>query len=429
MNTSVADLTAHLLQRIDRVRRQLGEEPEGVSDPTARFADLLDSMGMVEFLALLARDCGVAPADVEEAAGHQFDTVAEVARRLSAAGLVPGAAAEAGATPVVAPLPPAETAPCWLAAAVARLPETVEPAAALDLALGRPAGWLERHAGIRSRRVWAGQDPLAAAADAGQECLGRAGVLAEEVGALLVTSEAPPRLAGLAAALHSRLGLRPETAAVEVGGACTGFLSAVWLAQGLLGRRGPVVVLAVEAPSQFLTVGPGPAGEAAALFGDGAAAALLCADNAGGDGVCFNDVSLGADGSGANLLRVERAAGGPVEVRMEGTALAGRAVRAMADLLEDVTRRHGLAPADLRAAVVHGGNGRMPALVARQLGLPAERVRSATPDLGNLGSASLPVAWALTEPTPPGPVAWAAVRAGLTWAAALTVPAKGRAPE
>ena len=43
--------------------------------------------------------------------------------------------------------------------------------------------------------------------------------------------------------------------------------------------------------------------------------------------------------------------------------------------------------------VVHGGNGRLPLLVARQLGLPAERVWSETASTGNLGSASLPVAY------------------------------------
>jgi 3-oxoacyl-[acyl-carrier-protein] synthase-3 len=167
-------------------------------------------------------------------------------------------------------------------------------------------------------------------------------------------------------------------------------------------------------------VEPGPAGEAAALFGDAAAAAILCADATVRDAVSVTEVLLGADGGAANLLHVEHTAGGPIAVRMEGTALAGRAVRAMADLVQDVARHHGLAATDLRAAVVHGGNGRMPALVARQLGLPVERVWSATPALGNLGSASLPVAWALHEPRPGGPVAWAAVGAGLTWAAALT---------
>jgi 3-oxoacyl-[acyl-carrier-protein] synthase-3 len=422
MSAPVTDLTAHLLERIDRVRRQLGEDADPGFGPTARFADLLDSMGMVEFLALLARDCGVTPADIEAAASHQFATVADLAQQLVTAGLVPVAAAPVTTAVAVPHLPPAPIA-CWLAATVLHLPDTVQPAAVLDRALDRPTGWLERHAGIRSRRVWAGQDPLAAAAEAGRECLARAEVVAEEVGAVLVTSEAPPLLAGLGAALHHRLGLRPETAAAEVGGACTGFLAAVWLAQRLLPRLGAVLVVAVEAPSRFLAVQPGPAGEAAALFGDAAVAAVLCADATGNDAVPLIDVALGADGRAADLLRVQRTSGGAVEVRMKGTALAGRAVRAMADLVVDVARRHGLAAADLHAAVIHGGNGRMPALVARQLGLPPARVWSATPDLGNLGSASLPAAWALHGPRPPGPVAWATAGAGLTWAAALTGPA------
>jgi 3-oxoacyl-[acyl-carrier-protein] synthase III len=57
--------------------------------------------------------------------------------------------------------------------------------------------------------------------------LQEARLLEEEVGALLVTSEAPPLLSGLAAAVHHRLGLRPQTPALEVGGACTGFLAAL----------------------------------------------------------------------------------------------------------------------------------------------------------------------------------------------------------
>ena len=53
-------------------------------------------------------------------------------------------------------------------------------------------------------------------------------------------------------------------------------------------------------------------------------------------------------------------------------------------------------------------------------GLPPERVRSETAHTGNLGSASLPVAWAASSPAPQGPVIWTAVGAGLTWGAALT---------
>jgi hypothetical protein len=40
--------------------------------------------------------------------------------------------------------------------------------------------------------------------------------------------------------------------------------------------------------------------------------------------------------------------------------------------------------------------------------------------LGNIGSASLPVAWASHQACEPGYVAWTAVGAGLTWGAALS---------
>ena len=92
----------------------------------------------------------------------------------------------------------------------------------------------------------------------------------------------------------------------------------------------------------------------------------------------------------------------------------------MADSVRELAQRHGLIATDLRAVVAHGGNGRMPALLARRLGLASDRVWSEAATAGNLGSASLPVAWAAHAPVSPGPVVWTAVGAGLTHAAAIT---------
>jgi 3-oxoacyl-[acyl-carrier-protein] synthase III len=96
----------------------------------------------------------------------------------------------------------------------------------------------------------------------------------------------------------------------------------------------------------------------------------------------------------------------------------------MASAVREVTRRHGIETARLDAVVMHAGNGRMPALLARRLGLPRRRVRSQTAQTGNLGSASLPVAWAsqrgeLSEASQRRLVAWTAAAAGLQWGAAL----------
>jgi 3-oxoacyl-[acyl-carrier-protein] synthase-3 len=412
------ELTTHLLRCVGRVRQNLGVEAAVPDDADVCIADVLDSMGLVEFLAILAEDCGVRPIDIEACTGQRFGTVAELARCLRDAGLV----GRAGAVKPLFGSNRGLTAPAhpgWLAATTVQLPHTVQDASAINAVLQRPAGWLEEHAGIRGRRLWADEDPIAAAAEAGRACLDRAGVLVEEVGTLLVTAEAPPRLVGLAAVLHHRLGLRPQTAAVEIGGACTGFLAALHVAQALLPRAGAVLVVAVEAPSRFLRLEPGPAGEAAALFGDGAAACVVCASPPGPNAMPVFDVQLDCDGSAAELVRVAGSAHDALAIHLDGIALAGRAVRAMAEAVEDCTHRHGLTPADLEAVIAHGGNGRLPALLARRLGLPPERVRSETAYTGNLGAASLPVAWATLPQPVRGAAVWTAVGAGLTWGAAL----------
>lgn len=406
---------AHLLDRVRQIRRSVGIVDPDPVDGEMRFADVLDSMAMVEFLTLLASDCGVDAEVIEACVGRQFGNIAQLAEALNANNVSLSGGSPAGA---VTPTEQASlTQACWLAATAVGLPEAVQPAVALDEALGRPAGWFERHAGIRERRVWAGLDPVATASGAARACLERTGVLVEEIGALFVTSEAPPVLSGLGATLHDRLELLPTTPVFEVNNACTGFLAACRLAQALLGQARVVLVVAVEAPSFHLSLQPGPAGESAALFGDGAAACILTLEALGPDAVAMGDIVLGVEGRSAPLVQV---GAWPVEVRLEGRPLAQAAVRHMARSVRGLAGRWSLTAADLAGVVAHGGNGRVPAVLARHLGLPPEQVWSTTPWTGNLGSASLPAAWALCGQAAQGPVVWTSVGAGLLHAATLT---------
>ncbi len=419
--TILADLESRLLDRLREVQRALGMEPPA-GGPDVRFTDAVDSMGLVEFLALLADDLGVSAEAIEQAAGHRFGTVAELAAALAAAGLVadqpflPSPLGGEGLG-VRGPTP----APAWLAATAVRLPGVRQAAGEIDVLLGRPHGWLEAHAGIQARGLWGAEDPLDAAARAAADCLEQASFPLSAVSGLLVTSEAPPLPAGLAAALHHRLGLPAAVAALEVGGACTGFLAALNVARRFLFPDAGVLIVAVEAPSRWLATGPGAAGEAAALFGDGTAACLLTGRPAGASPLALRDVVLETDAGTGGLLGVTHTAARGFELVMDGPALAQRAVRAMARAVWEVTRRHGLDPADLDAIVMHGGNGRMPELLARRLRLPAERVWSDTANSGNLGPASLPAAWAAGRLACPSPrvAAWTAAGAGLQWGAAL----------
>jgi 3-oxoacyl-[acyl-carrier-protein] synthase-3 len=434
-------ITDRLLSILRKVQQNLGGEVPASGDGDTRFADALDSMGMLEFVATLAEDCGVETETIERCVGQRFTTVAEAANSLHAAGLVPRASAKVAvsSTPSLQSEPflntltsqflprphlsPSEAkearASAWLSSWSMQLPQTVQTAAAINDLIHRPAGWLERHAGIKERRVWGDQNPVDAAAQAGRECLERAQMQGREVGALLVTSEAPPVLIGLATALHHRLGLPSTAVALETGGACNGFLAALWLARTLVAQVGAVLIVSVEAPTRHLQLRPGPSGEGAALFGDAAAAVILTLEAAGQRPTPLVDVRISADGSAGEILRIERSANGIPEICMKGVELASRAIEVMAQSVSEIARSNRLAVADLSAVVAHGGNGRMPALLGRKLWLPPDRIWSETPLTGNLGSASLPVAWATRQPGAKGPVAWTAVGAGLNWGAAL----------
>src|SRR5437899_1435132 len=86
MLKTTADLAAHLLDRIAEVRCNLGYEAEPPAATDARFADLVDSMGMVEFLGIVADDCGVSPTTIEECTGRRFGTITELAEAMTRAG-------------------------------------------------------------------------------------------------------------------------------------------------------------------------------------------------------------------------------------------------------------------------------------------------------------------------------------------------------
>jgi 3-oxoacyl-[acyl-carrier-protein] synthase-3 len=444
MIDSPETVKTRVLDLLRQVQERLGDPTLPHGGENTSFAEVLDSTAMLEFIASLAEACSVSPETIERCVDRQFTTVGNLAASLHAAGLMPNGTAEG--TPGLLSGPrsektvrriasrgsfpqtirsPDKPSTIWLGGAAVCLPKVIESASSLDDRLGRPNGWLERHAGIRQRRVWANEDPLDAAAEAGHACLHKSDCRLADVGALLVTSEAPPVLAGLAAATHHRLKLRSSTLALEIGGACTGFLTATWMAQSLVSRVGPVLIVAIEAATRYLKVQPGEAGEGSALFGDGVAACVFSDGPMGSRGVRVSDVHLGRDGSVGDVLKIERTNTGSVEIRMKRIELAGRAIEAMAHSAQEMAKRHRLAASDLAAVVAHGGNGRMPPLLARQLGISPELVWSETATTGNLGSASIPVAWASRSTHLSGPAVWTAAGAGLTWGAALLEPAAG----
>src|SRR5437667_10766011 len=121
MFPATQDCLRHLLRRLREVQENLGFElTEG--DPAALLADEVDSMGLVELIAVLAENCGVRPEVIEQAVGYCFGTVGELAEALASAGLTfrDGAGVVETSAEMNPPARRAEDVGCWLGAVTLR---------------------------------------------------------------------------------------------------------------------------------------------------------------------------------------------------------------------------------------------------------------------------------------------------------------------
>jgi 3-oxoacyl-[acyl-carrier-protein] synthase-3 len=154
----------------------------------------------------------------------------------------------------------------------------------------------------------------------------------------------------------------------------------------------------------------------AAVFGDGAGAAVMCA----ADGGRIGPVVLGADGDGAASIVVDRSDG---RIRMRGHETFREAVAKLSQVTLQAARAASVELGDIDLFVYHQANGRILSAVGERLGLAPDRVVDCIAELGNTSAATLPLALAFSEDEgrlrPGDRVLLGAFGAGFTWGATI----------
>jgi 3-oxoacyl-[acyl-carrier-protein] synthase III len=309
----------------------------------------------------------------------------------------------------------ARTSAPGIAAVAASLPERVVENDELARPLGVDAEWIASRTGIHRRRRVAGESLVDLAAGAGSQALASAEVDPIELDLVLVATFTPDQLQPHAAPLvASRVGA-DSAGAIDIGAACTGFLSALSLAAAQLesGRARAVLVVGAEVLSRVTDYDDR---RTAGLFGDGAGAAVL---TPGGPGL-IGPIALRSDGGRGELIQADNE---ERLVRMDGRATFRAAVAAMSDTTQQVVSDAGLSLDEIDLFVYHQANSRIISAVGERLDLPADRVIDCLAEYGNTSAASIPIA--LSEAASTGllrkgsRVLLSAFGAGLTWGAGI----------
>jgi len=292
--------------------------------------------------------------------------------------------------------------------------------------LGLEPGWIERRTGIRSRFWATEEDTLSGlAAQAGDMALASAGIERSDIGLLLLATSTPDHLLPPSAPLVAhRLGLG-RAGAVDLTGACAGFIYALMFADGFTRLHGKAaLVIAANILSRRIN----PAERASAvLFADAAGAVVIGPSDDADRGIL--GASVDSDGSRYGLIQIP--AGGSNkpfhgdldlgETRMtitDGREVFGKAVEMMTACSQDALAAAQILPQDIDRFVPHQANARIFDAVGRNLGIADEAIVKTIADYGNSSAATIPLSLSLAhqrEPFRPGEkILLAAAGAGLS---------------
>ena len=297
------------------------------------------------------------------------------------------------------------------------VPDGVVTNAPIADRLGIDTDWIARRTGVRERRIAEPELRLTdLAAQAGATALDRAGVTAAELDLVLVATMSADELTPNSAPLVAATLGADRAGAIDIGAACTGFVSGLALAAAQIeaGRADAVLLVGADVLSRITDPDDR---STAPLLADGAGAAVLRPTPPPGR---IAPAVLGADGRRGDLIFATRGEG---VIRMNGHETFKHAVARMCEATLAALARSGRELTDIDLFVYHQANSRIIRAVGEELGLPGERVVDYVPSYGNTSAATIPMALALAERegrlAMGDTVLLAAFGAGLTWGAAV----------
>lgn len=294
------------------------------------------------------------------------------------------------------------------------LPEEVVPNDPIAARIGVDDEWIVKRTGIRSRHRAAPQERLSdLATRAARAALDDAQIAPTDVDLVLVATISQDELAPNAAPQVAHALGATRAGALDVGAACTGWLSGLSLASAQIeaGRAERVLVIGAEVLTRLTDYDDR---KTAALWGDGAGAVVLGSEGNGAVG----PIVLEADGSLADVIVASHE---DRNLRVEGHETFQSAVKRLSEATVAAVARAGLEFEDIDMFVYHQANGRILRAVGERLDLAPEKVADYIAEVGNTSAASIPLTLGLLRAEgrlrANQRLLVAAIGAGFTWGA------------
>src|SRR5687768_9339090 len=298
--------------------------------------------------------------------------------------------------------------------------------------------WIVERTGIHERRwIDPATDTVAnMAAKASRMALDRAGLQPSDIDFIIFATITPDYFfPGSGVLLQRELGLNGSIAALDIRNACSGFIYALSVADQFIktGMYKTILVVGAEIQSTALDITT-RGRNTAVIFGDGAGAAILQANQKAG----ILSTHLHSDGRFAEELYVKdpgssrpHAERQPEQITdtstykvvMNGNQVFKHAVVRFMEVIQEALNANSLKTEDISLLVPHQDNLRISQYIQDKLGLSSTQVYNNIMRYGNTTAASIPIAlseaWVEGKIKENDLICLAAFGSGFTWASAL----------
>lgn len=271
------------------------------------------------------------------------------------------------------------------------VPERVLTNADMEKMVETSDEWIVTRTGIKERRIaaeWEGTSDFAF--HAAKQALRAAGITAEELDLIVVSTITPDiPVPSTACIVQKRLGAT-RAAAFDLSAACSGFIYGLANASNFIamGVYKYALVIGAECLSRITDYTDR---NTCILFGDGSGAVVLGPVK---EGHGFKSFVLGADGNGSELLTIEKDENKRHHIYMNGREVFKFAVRIMGDAAEEALEKAGKSKEDISLMIPHQANMRIIHAALERLNLPEEKCMINLPYYANTSAASIPLALA-----------------------------------
>ena len=277
------------------------------------------------------------------------------------------------------------------------LPDRIVSNSEFEKTLDTTDAWIRTRSGIERRHFAAeGQTTSELASNAARAALDNAGLTIDDIDGIIVATSTPDlTFPSVATMVQQELGMT-RGCGFDVQAVCAGFVYALTNANALIiaGQAKRMLVIGAETFSRIMDWTDR---STCVLFGDGAGALVLGAQDGAGDtsdrGILSAD--LNSDGRYREMLYVDggvSSTGTSGKLRMQGNPLFRQAVEKLTSTADTALEKAGLQGTDLNWIVPHQANIRIIQGTAKKMGLSMDRVIVTVQDHGNTSAASIPLA-------------------------------------